>query len=274
MAAAFREIEKIQKNIDILIHILDARMPFSSINPKLIQVFQKKPVVFLLNKTDLVENKHLEKTISALKEKGYFSFKVNGLTGSGISGLHNFIKITVAPSIFEKRVKRGILNNKITALIAGTPNVGKSSLVNRFSLKKVANVENKAGVTRLITLYRLNPEFDLFDTPGLLWPKLEQNSALNLALLGSIPKEILPLDEICIYALKYITKHFPGLLKSKYGIDENKSVIELLDSLCTKTGSVLKGKEPDYERVYVFLIKDIQNGKIGKLYFDLPSIEE
>ena len=274
MAVAFREIEKIQKNIDILIHVLDARMPFSSINPKLIQVFQNKPVVFLLNKTDLVENKHLEKTISTLKEKGYFSFKVNGLTGSGISGLHNFIKKNVVPSIFEKRTKRGIQNNKITALIAGTPNVGKSSLVNRFSLKKVANVENKAGVTRLITLYRLNPEFDLFDTPGLLWPKLEQNSALNLALLGSIPKEILPLDEICIYALKYITKHFPGLLKSKYGIDENKSVIELLDSLCIKTGSVLKGKEPDYERVYVFLIKDIQNGKIGKLYFDLPSIEE
>ncbi len=273
MAAAFREIEKIQKNIDILIHVLDARMPFSSINPKLIQIFQNKPVVFLLNKTDLVEKKHLEKTISTLKEKGYFSFKVNGLTGSGISGLYNFIKKNVAPSIFEKREKRGILNNKITALIAGTPNVGKSSLVNRFSLKKVANVENKAGVTRLISLYRLNPEFDLFDTPGLLWPKLEQNSALNLALLGSIPKEILPLDEICIYALKYITKYFPGLLKNKYGVDETKNIIELLDSLCTKTGAVLKGKEPDYERVYVFLIKDIQNGKIGKLYFDLTSIE-
>ena len=273
MAVAFREIEKIQKNIDILIHVLDARMPFSSINPKLIQVFENKPVVFLLNKTDLVEKKHLEKTISTLKEKGYFSFKVNGLTGSGISGLYNFIKKNVAPSIFEKREKRGILNNKITALIAGTPNVGKSSLVNRFSLKKVANVENKAGVTRLISLYRLNPEVDLFDTPGLLWPKLEQNSALNLALLGSIPKEILSLDEICIYALKYITKYFPGLLKNKYGVDETKSVIELLDSLCTKTGAVLKGKEPDYERVYVFLIKDIQNGKIGKLYFDLKSIE-
>ncbi len=273
MAMAFREIEKIQKNIDILIHVLDARMPFSSINPKLTEIFQNKPVVFLLNKTDLVENKHLEKTISTLKEKGYFSFKVNGLTGSGISGLYNFIKKTVAPSIFEKRAKKGIQNNKITALIAGTPNVGKSSLVNRFSAKKVANVENKAGVTRLITLYRLNPEFDLFDTPGLLWPKLEQNSALNLALLGSIPKEILPLDEVCIYALKYITKYFPGLIKNKYGVDESKSVIELLDSLCQKTGAVLKGKEPDYERVYVFLIKDIQNGKIGKLYFDLPSIE-
>ena len=272
MAAAFREIGKIQKNIDVLIHVLDSRIPFSSINPKLMAIFQNKPVVFLLNKTDLVEPKYITKTIDKLKEQGYFAFKVNGLTGLGLSGLYNFIKTNVANEIFEKRAKKGILNHKITALIAGVPNVGKSSLVNRFSFKKVANVENKAGVTRLISLYRLSTDFDLFDTPGLLWPKLDKQVGMNLALFGSIPKEILPMDEVCIYALKTLCANFPGLLKKRFGVDESHDTLELLDELCLKTGSVLKGSEPDYERIYVYLIKEIQNGKIGKLFFDLNQI--
>lgn len=269
MNKAIKEIQAYQKAVDLLIVVLDSRLPKSSMNPFILELSKSKPTLLLFNKIDLADTKLLNRHIKEYEEKGFYTLKVNSNSGFNTDKIYNKIKDEVLKEKIEKKLNKNLKFDVFKAMILGIPNVGKSSLINRIVNKKVTKIENRPGVTKMLNWIRVSKDFELLDTPGILWPKFEENVKFSLALSGSIKDDILPIDDVCIYGLLFLKKYYPNILKEFYQIDiETDDSIQMLDKIGKKIGALLKNNEIDYNRVYKAFLKDLRSEKFKGVCFD------
>ena len=268
MAKTKREIKEKIDLIDIVYEVIDSRMPISSRIKDLDEIIGNKPRIMIFTKYDMCDKAITDNFINDY-QKEYTVIKVNlkdnsNITKDVVSKTEELLK-----DINEKRIAKGLTKRSFRALVVGVPNVGKSTLINRLAGRNIQSTGNKAGVTKNITWIKLNKDIELMDTPGILWPRIDDvNISYNLASLTSIKEEILNKDDIAIYIIKTLYKYYPNLLKEKYGIDNIDDIVETLEIIGRKRGCLMKGNEVDLEKVYTIIINDLKEGKIGKVTFD------
>ena len=273
MTKARRMMQENIKLIDLVIELVDARIPISSRNPDIDELGKGKSRIILLNKSDLAEERWNEAWTEYFKKKGIVALKINSKNKQGIKEINNAVNIACKEKI-ERNLKRGIKNRPIRAMVVGIPNVGKSTFINSFAGKACAKTGNKPGVTKGNQWIRLNKTLELLDTPGILWPKFEdQKVGLLLAFIGSINDEILNKDELALELLKLLQKHYPDVLKERYKIDETSDE-NLLIQVAKVRGCLAKGGEPDYSRAAALVIDDYRSGKLGRITLEFPPVKK
>ena len=270
MAKTRREIVEKLKLIDIVYEIVDARIPFSSRIKDIDDLIKDKPKILIMTKKDLCDLDKTNKWVEYYKSLGYKVFLTDLLGDKSINELY---KLTdeVLSDLNMKRLEKGLKERSYRALIIGVPNVGKSTLINKITGKKSASVGNKPGVTKTISWIRINDKLDLMDTPGILWPKIDnQLVALNLASFSSIKDEILPLDEVACYILKYMFNNYYDNLNNRYGITsiDEDDFTDTYELIGRKRGCLVRGNEVDYDKVSSLIIRDLREGYLGKVTFD------
>ncbi|MBK5251155.1 MAG: ribosome biogenesis GTPase YlqF [Peptostreptococcaceae bacterium] len=264
--------ELIQENIklvDVVIEIIDARLPFSSKNPQIDTLFINKPKIIAINKMDLADPRVLHKFQNSYKEKGFKVVNINSMTGEGTKELLKEVE-DAAQGLFEKLKKKGMKKRAIRIMIIGIPNVGKSSLINKLVGKKSARTGDKPGVTRGKQWVRIKKDIELFDTPGILWPKFEnQNTAIKLALSGAIKDELIPFNEAARWLISFLRENYRGSISSRYeGVDESASITEIIEAIGKKRGCILKGGVVDLDRAVYILVDDYRRGRLGRIVLD------
>lgn len=275
MAKTKREIKEKLDLIDIVYEVIDARMPKSSKIIDIDDLIKNKPRLLIMTKYDLCDRKETDKFISYYENLGYQVIPVDLMSGTNVKKIIEASEV-VLESENEKRKAKGLKPRNIRALILGVPNVGKSTLINRLVGKKSAGVGNKPGFTKSLSWIRIHKNIDLLDTPGILWPKLEdQESAHVLASFSSIKEEILNEDQIAAFILKKLYALYPKALEERYGIDElDDDLIEAYDIIASRRGALTKGGVADYERVSRIILQDFKNGYFGPITFDRLTEKE
>lgn len=270
MAKTKREINEKLKLIDIIYEVIDARIPYSSKIKDIDNIVKNKPRILIFTKLDLCDIVETNKWINYYKEEEY---KVVTLDLLDPTGLNNLLNITeeLMKKLDNEREEKGMLKKKYRALVIGVPNVGKSTIINRLAKRKAAPVGNKPGVTKKLGWIKVSDKLELLDSPGILWPKLEQETvAYNLASMSAINEDIIPLDDISIYILKTLYKYYPDRLKERYGIEniDLDNIIDSLELIGRKRGALIKGGEVDLDKVYEIIYRDLKNGYFGGVTFD------
>ena len=270
MAKTKRLISENLNLIDVVYEVIDARIPYSSKIKDIEEFVKNKKRILIMTKTDLCDMEETNKWINHYESLGY---TVLGLNLEKNTSLNNLINLTnkVMEEENKNRLEKGMTKRKIRALVVGIPNAGKSTLINRLVGKKVANVGNKPGITKNLNWIRVNNDIELLDSPGILWPKLdEERVALNLASLTAIKEEILPIDRVVIYILNTLDKYYNNILKDRYGIDnvDNEEIEETLEAIGRKRGCLVRGGIVDYDKVYNVVINDIKTGALKGITFD------
>ena len=273
MTKAKRMMQENIKLIDLIIELVDARVPLSSRNPDIDALGAGKARMILLNKSDLADESCNEAWAEYFKGLGFTVVKVNSKSGSGVKGIHAAIQESCKEKI-ERDRKRGILNRPVRAMVVGIPNVGKSTFINALAGKSCTKTGNKPGVTKGKQWIRLNKNVELLDTPGILWPKFEsQKVGLRLAFIGSINDEILDTEELAGDLIVYLRRIRPGILKNRYGIDEDGREYEVLAKIAAARHCLLKGEQMDTKKAANILMDDFRNGKLGRVTLELPMEE-
>lgn len=271
MTKARRMMQENIKLIDLVIELVDARIPLSSRNPDIDELGRQKSRLILLNKADLAENKWNDAWIEYFKDKGYLAVKVNSKKGGGIKNIQSVIQEACKEKI-ERDRKRGILNRPVRAMVVGIPNVGKSTFINTLAGKACAKTGNKPGVTKGKQWIRLNKGVELLDTPGILWPKFEdQQVGMKLAFIGSIKDEILNTEELAAEFLKFMQQYYPGIIAGKYNIEETGDVYEVLNRIAESRHCIVRGNELDVEKAAALLMDDFRSGRLGELTLEYPD---
>ena len=267
MAKTKREIKEKLDLIDIVFEIIDARIPKSSKNNDVDSLIKNKPRVLIMTKLDLCDEVETKKWIKYYEEKGYKVIALDLINHPNLNLIYNETS-KLQNELNKKRQEKGLKERRIRALILGIPNVGKSTLINRLVGKKATNVGNKPGVTKQLEWIRINNELELLDTPGILWPKFEdQEIALNLAAMTAIKEEILDVEEVAIYIINTMLKLYPDNIKNRYNITDTSDIVIILDQIGKKIGAI-RNKETDYDKVYTTVLKDLREGYLGKVTFD------
>ena len=271
MTKARRMMQENIKLIDLVIELVDARIPMSSRNPDIDELGKNKARLILLNKSDLAEDKWNDAWMEYFKEKGYSVVKVNSKKGGGIKSIQGVIQEACKEKI-ERDRKRGILNRPVRAMVVGIPNVGKSTFINALAGKACAKTGNKPGVTKGKQWIRLNKNVELLDTPGILWPKFEdQTVGLRLAYIGSIKDEILNTEELSAELIQFLEVSYPGILAEKYGIEETGNGFADLSKIAESRHCLVRGNELDTEKAARMLLDDFRNGRLGKITLEYPQ---
>ena len=279
MAKAKKMMQENIKLIDVVIEILDARIPFSSKNPDIDEMAKGKSRVLLLNKADMADPKKTELWKKYYEEKGFFVNAVNSKNGAGVKSTSEIIKKACAEKI-ERDRRKGILNRPLRAMIAGIPNSGKSTFINTFAGKAVAKTGNKPGVTTGKQWIRLSKEVELLDTPGILWPKFEdRQTGLHIAFIGSINDDILFPEEMAYELVTILKRDYPGVINERYGKKEDSfediencaDPNEMLEKIGRARGCLKKGAEIDLLKTAKLLIDDFRNLKLGKITLETPQ---
>ncbi|MBQ6844975.1 MAG: ribosome biogenesis GTPase YlqF [Agathobacter sp.] len=273
MTKAKRQMQEDIKLIDLVVEIVDSRIPFSSRNPDIDELGKNKYRLILMNKADLADKKATEKWTAYFKNKGYFVVSLDARSKNGMKTITDIIMEACKEKI-ERDLKRGIKNRPVRAMVVGIPNVGKSTFINSYAGKACAKTGNKPGVTKGKQWIRLNKNVELLDTPGILWPKFEdQMVGLRLALIGSIKDEILNTDELAVELIKFLIKEYPGVLAERYSIEEEENPTSMLMKIAESRNCLSKGNELDYSKAAILLIDDFRSGKLGKLTLEMPPVE-
>ena len=271
MTKAKRMMQENIKLIDLVIELVDARIPVSSRTPDIDELGKNKSRLILLNKADLAEDKWNDAWAEYFREKGFFVVKVNSKKGGGLKSIQGVIQEACKEKM-ERDRKRGILNRPVRAMVVGIPNVGKSTFINALAGKACAKTGNKPGVTKGKQWIRLNKQVELLDTPGILWPKFEdQEVGLRLAFIGSIKDEILNTEELAAELIKFLNANYPGVLEEKYGVEPSDDAYVLLAGIARSRNCLLKGSELDTEKAALLLLDDFRNGKLGRLTLEYPQ---
>lgn len=273
MAKAKREVSEQLKKVDVVFELVDARIPYSSRNPMIDEVIQRKPRVVILNKKDMANLKELEKWEAFFKDKGYFPVAIDAKHGKGLK-LVEQAAIKATKEKFEKEKAKGLKPRAIRAMIVGIPNVGKSTLINKLANKAVTKTGNTPGVTKQQQWIKVGTSLQLLDTPGILWPKFEdQLVGKKLSITGAIKDSIVHLDEVAIYGLEFMKAHDYEGLKKHYDVDVSLEAdnIEWFDAIGLRRGMLRRGNEIDYEAVIDLIIHEVRNAKIGTYTFDIVN---
>jgi len=283
MAKTRRQIEQDIKIVDIVIELLDSRIPISSRNPDIVNITAKKKRIIVLNKCDLSDESKNQKWISYFNNKGIPAVLTDSNSGKGIDNCIKEIEKIMEEQL-NIQVQKGRIGRKIRAMVLGIPNVGKSSFINRISKRTTAGVGNKPGVTKQKQWIRINDKIELLDTPGVLWPKFESEEVgLNLAFTGTIKEEILPRVEIAYQLVKYLLENYRNNIVERYGISkeyienklnqeqpENVNIYEIMLEIGRKRGCIISGGNIDEEKTSRIILDEFKNGKIGKITLETP----
>ena len=272
MAKARREISERMKVIDIVIELVDSRAPYSSKNPMLNDIINQKPRLIVLTKKDMSDDEKTKQWVHYYESIGYQAMRVNLKNFNEYQKIIEKCRKVLKPKM-DKEKARGIKPRAIRAMVLGIPNVGKSTFINKLANRKATVTGNKPGVTKAQQIIRVAKDFELFDTPGVLWPKFEdEHIARNIALLGSIKQDILPLDDLFVYVMTYLTKYYPDLLKERYGLeidlDDSDWLLKAFDHIAQKRKIKLLRGETDYDRVIQLVFSEIYDGSIGKVTWE------
>lgn len=271
MTKAIRMMQENIRLIDLMIELVDARIPMSSRNPDIDELAGNKSRIILLNKADLADSKFNGQWIEFFKNRGVHVLEINSKNGSGVKSIQVLVQEACREKI-ERDRKRGIKNRPVRAMVAGIPNVGKSTFINAFAGRACTKTGNKPGVTKGKQWIRLNQNLELLDTPGILWPRFENQSVgEKLAMIGSINDEILNTDELAVAILTYLQKEYAGLVAKRYNIAESDNAIDTLAKVCESRHCYLKGEEPDIERASRIVLEDFRSGRIGKITLERPE---
>lgn len=270
MAKTRRLIKENINMVDIIYEVVDARIPFSSKIKDVDDLIKDKPKIMIMTKTDLCDINKTSMCAKMYGKEGYKVVMVDLINNKGLSDIYSATSLLLK-SLDDKREAKGLKKRAYRALIIGIPNVGKSTLINRLVGKKATITGDKPGVTKKLSWIRINKDLELLDSPGILWPKIDdENQAYNLASFSAIKEEILPLGKVACYILDTMDKKYPDNLFNRYGnINyDNDDVILAYETIGKKRGCIVSGGDIDYDKVSSIIIKDLREGKLGKVTFD------
>jgi ribosome biogenesis GTPase A len=272
MAKARREVTEKLKLVDIIFELVDARIPYSSRNPMIDEIIQHKPRLVLLNKADMADKDVTREWIAHFADKGIKALAINSQAGEGMKTIvqasHEILK-----EKFDRMRARGVNPRAIRAMIVGIPNAGKSTLINRLAKKNIAKTGNTPGVTKSQQWIKVGKEMELLDTPGILWPKFEdQEVGMKLAITGAIKDTLLNLQDLTVYSLRFLERAYPKRLKERYNLEIlPDNVVEMFDHIGELRGCLMAGGIVDYDKVSELVIREIRSEKFGRLTFERPA---
>ncbi len=269
MTKAKRMMQEDIRLIDLIIELVDARAPLSSRNPDIDELGKNKYRIILLNKSDLADPRANAAWAAYFESKGLYVLEINSRTGVGMKSIQGLVQEACKEKI-ERDRKRGIVNRPVRAMVVGIPNVGKSTFINSFAGKACTKTGNKPGVTKGKQWIRLNKSLELLDTPGILWPKFEdQNVGMRLAFIGSINDEIIIVQEMALDLIRCVGERYPQVFENRYGVsyegDGAQAAIRMLDEIARARKCYLKGEELDYDRAAALFVDDFRSGRLGRI---------
>ena len=269
MSKARRQVQENLKHVDFVTILVDARLPLSSQNPMLTKIVGDKPKLLILNKADLADSNRTKEWRSYFENQGIKTLAINSKEQSTVKLVTDAAKSLMADKIQRLR-ERGIQKENLRTMIIGIPNAGKSTLMNRLAGKKIAVVGNKPGVTKGQQWLKSNKDLEILDTPGILWPKFEDELVgLKLALTGAIKDQLLPMDEVTIFGLNYFKTYYPERLEERFkGIDLEEEAPEIIMEMTRKLGF-----REDYDRFYTLFVKEVRDGKLGRYTLDIVGVD-
>jgi len=271
MAKARRQVTEKLKLIDIVFELVDARIPAASRNPMIDEIIINKPRIVLLNKADLADPVITKEWIRFFSDQGIRALAIDSQTGTGMKQITSVAKELLKDK-FDKMAAKGVRPRAIRALIVGIPNVGKSTLINRLAKKNIAQTGDRPGVTKAQQWIKVGKELELLDTPGILWPKFEDELVgLKLATTGAIKDTLLNLQDVTVFALRFLEENYPNRLKERYQLQEIPSdIVELFDEIGKRRGCMISGGLIDYDKTAELIIREIRGEKLGKITFEKP----
>jgi ribosome biogenesis GTPase A len=278
MTRARRQIQEKLKLIDIAIELLDARIPLSSRNPMIDEILQGKPRLIILNKADLADPRATDRWISFFAEQGHSCIAVDSSTGSKVGEIPVKAKAILHEKI-ARMIAKGMNPRALRALIVGIPNVGKSTLINRLAGRNIAITGDRPGVTKGQQWIKVGTEMELLDTPGILWPKFEdQTVGYRLAVTGAIKEDILYIEDVAFFAIKDLIKHYWDVLKERFGLDEppadpedTDEAVRVMEAIGRKRGCLISGGRVDLEKTSGIILRELRAGKLGRITFEEPK---
>ncbi len=270
MTKAKRQMQEDIKLVDLVIELVDARIPISSHNPDIDTLGRQKARMVLLNKADLADEAKNKAWCDYYKKQGIFAVRLDARNRGGMKDVQSVIQDACREKI-ERNLKRGIINRPVWAMVAGIPNVGESTFINSFAGKACAKTGNKPGVTKGKQWIRLNKQVELLDTPGILWPKFEnQIIGMHLAYIGSIRDEIVNREELAFELLKELLERYPGLLADRFALSAAQTPLEALEQVAKNRSCLKKGGELDTEKAAAMLLEEFRSGKLGRITMEEP----
>ncbi|WP_172252779.1 ribosome biogenesis GTPase YlqF [Saccharibacillus deserti] len=277
MTRARRQIEAKLSLIDLAIELLDARLPLSSRNPMIGDILKDKPRLILLNKSDLADPEMTKKWIDYFREEGHTAIETDSSGGRGMKDISIQAKLLLQEKI-DRQIAKGMNPRAIRALIVGIPNVGKSTLINRLAGKSIAETGDRPGVTKGQQWIKVGKEMELLDTPGILWPKFEdQNVGMKLAVTGAIKEDVLNVEEVTFFAIKYFAEHYWGRLSERFVLgerpetfDDADEIIRIMEAIGRKRGCLMSGGRVDLQKASILFLRELRSGKMGRFSLEEP----
>ena len=273
MTRARRQMQEDIRLIDLIIELVDARAPLSSRNPDIDELGRQKARLILLNKADLADENWNRRWADYFKNQGFYVLQADSRKKNHLKAVQPLIAEACREKI-ERDRRRGIQNRPVRAMVAGIPNVGKSTFINSYAGRACAKTGNRPGVTKGKQWIRLNKTLELLDTPGILWPKFEDPEVgQNLAIIGSVKEELLNTEELALILIRRLLERYPGVLSSRYGLEGEERDLQVLEVIAVSRKCVVRGNELSYEKAAGILLDDFRSGRLGRITLEYPQEE-